>query len=272
MRAGAAPSTQCDVQRQRVTRPLVTCEHGGNRIPSRYAALFVGRQRLLASHRGHDPGALAMARSLSRAIGAPLVAATISRLLVELNRSPGREFRFSPIMRTAPAALRAEVCRRYYLPYWSAVESFVDQARANGERVVHVSSHSFTPSLDGSMLRNADIGLLYDPARECELELCTRWQAALRARLPHWAVRRNYPYRGRSDGLTRYLRLHFDAATYCGIEIEVNQKHVRNGSAIPPRERAAVGAALREALASLTSGSVTSGSDPEVTVRRSGFP
>lgn len=162
MRAGAAPSTQCDVQRQRVTRPLVTCEHGGNRIPSRYAALFVGRQRLLASHRGHDPGALAMARSLSRAIGAPLVAATISRLLVELNRSPGRQFRFSPIMRTAPAALRAEVCRRYYLPYWSAVESFVDQARANGERVVHVSSHSFTPSLDGSMLRNADIGLLYD--------------------------------------------------------------------------------------------------------------
>ena len=36
----------------------------------------------------------------------------------------------------------------------------------------------------------------------------------------------------------------------CGVELEINQKHARNGSAIPPRERAAVAAALREAVVS----------------------
>src|SRR4029079_1261814 len=188
MRAGTA--TSVEVSTQRTTRYLVTCEHGGNRVPSRYAALFAGRRQLLASHRGHDPGGLAPERALARALEAPLVAATITRLLVELNRSPGRQFRFSPIMRKAPAALREEVCRRYYLPYWSAVETFVERARASGERVVHVSSHSFTPSLDGTTLRNADVGLLYDPARPCERALCMQWQRALGGRLPHWAAPR----------------------------------------------------------------------------------
>ncbi len=250
MRAGAASLALRDVREQRTARYIVTCEHAGNRIPARYAALFRGQKRLLASHRGYDPGALATARALARALGAPLVATTISRLLVEVNRSPGRQFRASPIMRTASSSLRADVCRRYYYPFWSAVESFVERARAMGERVVHVSSHSFTPSLDGTTLRNADIGLLYDPARACERVLCIRWQAALRARLPQWAVRRNYPYRGESDSLTCHLRRLFDDATYCGLELEVNQKHVRDGRAIARRERAAVAAALCEALGS----------------------
>ena len=44
---------------------LVTCEHGGNDIPPRYAPLFRGRRALLASHRGYDPGALVTARALA---------------------------------------------------------------------------------------------------------------------------------------------------------------------------------------------------------------
>jgi predicted N-formylglutamate amidohydrolase len=198
------------------------------------------------SHRGYDPGALAMARSLARALDATLFTATISRLLVELNRSPGRQFRQSPIMRTAPAGLRADVCRRYYAPYWNAVEAFVAEQTTHGLCVVHVSSHSFTPSLDGSE-RRADVGLLYDPARPGERSLCIRWQAALRARTSGWTVRRNYPYRGSSDGLTRYLRTRFGDRVYCGIELEINQKHVR-GHALAAHERMAVAASLRDAL------------------------
>ena len=232
---------------RRAVTYLVTCEHGGNRIPRRYAPLFADARQLLASHRGYDPGALAMARTLARALGATLVTATVSRLLVELNRSPGRQFRESPIMCAAPAAIRDDVCRRYYVPYWTAVETLVATATATGRRVVHVSSHSFTPALNGAA-RRADVGLLYDPARACERDLCARWQAALCARASHWNVRRNYPYRGRSDGLTRYLRARFDDASYCGIELEINQKHVRDGVAIAGRERDAVAAALRDAL------------------------
>ena len=227
---------------------LVTCEHGGNRIPPRYASRFRGHRALLESHRGYDPGALVMARSLARALRATLVTATVSRLLVELNRSPGRQFRYSPIMRDAPASIRDEVCRRYYVPYWTKVEAFVRAAVERDERVVHVSSHSFTPSLDGKTIRHGDVGLLYDPARRSEQALCARWQRALAELAPAWVVRRNYPYRGRSDGLTRYLRTRYPATAYCGIELEINQKHVGPHGAIDAREKAAVITALRIAL------------------------
>ena len=176
-----------------------------------------------------------------------LVTATVSRLLVELNRSPGRQFRESPVMRRAPAALHAEICRRYYDPYWSAVIAFVCAAIAARRRVVHVSSHSFVPRLAGAS-RHADVGLLYDPEHAGERELSLRWQAALRARAPGWKIRRNYPYRGRSDALTRFLRERFDASSYAGIELEINQKHVRGGNAIAASQRAAVALALRDAL------------------------
>jgi predicted N-formylglutamate amidohydrolase len=226
---------------------LVSCEHGGNAIPERFAALFRGCRRLLGSHRGYDPGALGTARDLARALGATLVTSTVSRLLVELNRSPGRQFRYSPIMRDAPPDVRDEVCRRYYVPYRQQVEAFVARAHASRTRVVHISSHSFTPSLDGT-LRRADVGLLYDPGRVGEGRLCVRWQCALAARRPGWIVRRNYPYLGRSDGLTSYLRRRYDGTSYVGIELEVNQKHARSG-VVPAADRAAIVGALRAALA-----------------------
>jgi predicted N-formylglutamate amidohydrolase len=227
---------------------LVTCEHGGNRIPSPYGRLFRSHATLLASHRGYDPGALAMARSLARAFDARLMTSTVSRLLVELNRSPGRQFRHSPVMRHATREVREDVCRRYYTPHWTAAETFVHDAIRRERRVLHISSHSFTPSLDGDV-RRTDIGLLYDPGRESERSLCVAWQAALTKRLPCWTTRRNYPYRGTGDGLTRYLRTQFDDASYCGIELEINQKHVRNGGAIARNDRVHVVAALLEGLA-----------------------
>jgi predicted N-formylglutamate amidohydrolase len=189
-----------------------------------------------------------MARTLASVLHATLVVATTSRLLVELNRSPGREFRQSPIMHGAPAALREEVTRCHYVPYRREIEALVRTAVERGERVLHVSSHSFTAELGGT-IRRADVGLLYDPSRILERELCARWQVALAAARPRLVVRRNYPYRGASDGFTSYLRERFPARSYLGIELEVNQKHARD-NAFPAALRAAIAGALREALAS----------------------
>jgi predicted N-formylglutamate amidohydrolase len=47
---------------------LLTSEHGGNRIPHRWVALFKQHRALLESHRGWDPGALTLARALSKAM------------------------------------------------------------------------------------------------------------------------------------------------------------------------------------------------------------
>ena len=49
---------------------VITCEHGGNRIPAPYRDLFHAHQALLDSHRGYDSGALIMARALATSFAA----------------------------------------------------------------------------------------------------------------------------------------------------------------------------------------------------------
>lgn len=204
---------------------VITCEHGGKRIPAPYRELFHDHQALLDSHRGYDPGALMLARALARAFAAPLVASTVSRLLVDLNRSVGHPRLHSESIRVAPVEVRQRILTRYYQPYRTQAEHLVSQAIAHRGRVIHVSCHSFTPELDGR-LREADIGLLYDPARLGEAELCERWKASLKSGAPDLRVRRNYPYAGKGDGLTAWFRRRLSPDTYVGIELEVNHKHV----------------------------------------------
>jgi len=225
---------------------LVTCEHGGNRIPAPWQPLFRGRRALLESHRGYDPGALVMARALAGAFGAPRVTSTVSRLLVDLNRSIGHPQLFSTATRSLPSMLREEILERHYRPYRAQVERLVRQAVSRGRRVIHVSSHSFTPELDGK-LRRADVGLLYDPGRRAEAELCARWKAALAALAPELRVRRNYPYAGKGDGLTSHLRRRFPGRAYVGIELEINQSVVAAAGRRWTALRRALTASLRTA-------------------------
>jgi predicted N-formylglutamate amidohydrolase len=228
---------------------LFTCEHGGNRIPARYAPLFRAHEHALRSHRGYDIGALAYARELARAFAAPLVYSTTSRLLVELNRSAHHPSHFSRVTQSLPAEERERIAERHYWPYRTAVESHVASAANQGERVLHISCHSFTPRMDG-VARTAEIGLLYDSARRHEARFCKAWQSTLKRLAPHWRVRRNYPYRGSDDGLTTYLRSRFAEHLYRGIEIEVNQKFPLGDTQIWRAARRVLIASLRETLAS----------------------
>jgi predicted N-formylglutamate amidohydrolase len=205
---------------------LVTCEHGGNAVPQQYLALFPDSARqALESHRGFDAGALTVARALSEAVGAPLLYSETTRLLVDLNRSPRHPRLYSEYTRTLGAADKSKLLAAHYTPYRSAVERAVEGAAARGTFLLHVSSHSFTPSLGGAE-RNADVGLLFDPGRAPEARWARLWQDALAAELPGWRIRRNYPYRGTSDGLTTHLRRRTPDVSYAGIELEVNQRRV----------------------------------------------
>lgn len=168
-----------------------------------------------------------MAQDLATAFDGALVTSTVSRLLVDLNRSVGHPQLFSETIRRLPPPVREEILAQYYRPYREQVEHLVAQAVADGQRVIHISSHSFTPELNGKV-RNADVGLLYDPARHGEVELCARWRATLAELAPSLRVRRNYPYAGKGDGLTAYLRQRFAPNTYIGIELEVNQQIVQS--------------------------------------------
>jgi predicted N-formylglutamate amidohydrolase len=209
---------------------LLTCEHGGNRVPRPWAPLFRDHGSALRSHRGYDIGAAQVAELMAEELGAPLFVARTSRLLVDLNRSPTHPRRFSEVTRSLGSDERDRIEREHYTPHRTAVEEAVADALRRSARVVHVAVHSFTPVL-GGVVRRADVGLLYDPARPGERALAEAWRASLEDAAPTCVVRRNYPYRGVADGLTTALRRVHAASRYVGIELEMNQARLASGRA-----------------------------------------
>lgn len=202
---------------------LFTCEHAGNQVPQPYAALFAGQQMLLDSHRGWDPGTLAMGTYFASKLKSTLLFREVTRLLVDLNRSESNRVIFSSIIRELPAQQREEILQTHYRPFRAEVLQWIQKQVKQATFVWHLSLHSFTPQL-GDQVRQAEIGLLYDPARKQEQELCQRWGNELKQEFPAFRVRMNYPYRGISDGHTSALRKVFTAEQYAGIELEVNQR------------------------------------------------
>jgi len=194
-------------------------------VPSELAPLFAGASEVLATHRGYDLGALGVARAFGRRLGVKPFTATTTRLVVDLNRSPGNRNVFSTYTRSLTPAQRGAALAKYYWPYRTAVEDAVASAVAAGETVLHVSAHSFTPELRGEV-RNCDVGFLFDPRHRGEVRFIESWYAALRAAAPYLVLRRNYPYRGDSDALVTHLRRRYGKRGYVGMELEVNQKHV----------------------------------------------
>lgn len=193
-------------------------------MPPSYRALFRGAGEVLKSHRGWDPGALALAQRFAEAFQAKLFFSTTTRLLVELNRSLHHPKLFSDYTRGLSRDAKQQVLEAYYVPHRQAVERYIASEIAAGRSVLHIGVHSFTPELNGEV-RQADIGLLYDPARTEERRFCAAWRTALLAAAPDLRVRKNYPYLGTADGFTTYLRRQFGAADYAGVELEVNQRY-----------------------------------------------
>lgn len=222
---------------------VVTCEHATDALPAPWADRLADRS-LLGTHRAYDAGADGLSRALALRFDAPRFAGEVSRLLVDLNRSEGH-----PRIVSAAVVLDADereaVIARYWRPYRRAVTSAIEGLVAAGRRVLHVSVHSFTPVLDGKP-RRTDVGLLYDPRRRLERDLCARWKAALEVRIDG-VVHRNQPYRGTSDGLTTALRRAFPDASYAGVELEVNQRFV-TGPRVEPTLSEAILTSLAQAL------------------------
>jgi len=203
---------------------VVSCEHGGSRIPREYRYLFKGLGKRLGSHKGFDPGSHVIAKNIAKALNASFYYSTISRLLADLNRSPRHPKLHSEIIRRLSCTDKSNILAHYYYPYRNALETFIADNIRSGKVVLHISVHTFTPVIHG-IKRNADVGLLYDPSANRERELCVRWQKAFSTVPPDIIVRRNYPYLGKTDGLATYLRKQYPPEQYLGIELEVNQKY-----------------------------------------------
>lgn len=205
-------------------RLILTCEHGGNEIPEEYRQYFEGADEILQSHRGWDPGALELAQFLSKELNAPLFYSTTSRLLIELNRSLDMPDLFSEFTQRLFVKDKEAIIERYYQPYREAAERAVSDCIDQGYKTLHLSVHSCTPVLNG-VVRYLDMGILFDPDRPMEQEMAEKWKENLLEKAPHLDVRYNEPYLGIEDGFTTYMRKHYPAEFYAGIEVEINQKY-----------------------------------------------
>jgi predicted N-formylglutamate amidohydrolase len=204
---------------------LLSCEHGGNMIPEEYRSLFHGKEGILNSHRGFDPGALELFNRLKPLANHSFLSTT-SRLLVELNRSPGHPQLFSEFTKSLSNKEKQQLLNEYYFPYRDEIEQLISKEIAQGKKVLHISVHSFTPILNGK-IRETDVGLLFDPSKALEKDFVRIWKFNLGRFLPALKVRFNYPYLGRADGFTTYLRKKYPQ-NYMGIELEVNQALLEN--------------------------------------------
>ena len=200
---------------------IITCEHSGNLVPQKYTHLFKAADEILTSHRGWDPGAIEIATYLAEKLSTPLFKCDTTRLLIEPNRSLDNSSLFSEYSQILNSSEREEVLQQFYLPHRSGVEQFI---RTSKKRILHLSIHTFTPVWNG-IVREVDIGLLFDPERKNETLFSKGYQKEICERLPRYRIMFNEPYLGIDDGFTTYLRTKFDDDAYLGIEIEVNQKY-----------------------------------------------
>lgn len=164
---GPAEAPAVSVERPEARSPfLLSCDHASSRIPAALGDLGVAaadRDR----HVAWDIGALAVARGLSAALDATLVASGYSRLVIDLNRPPQRADRFP--VRSEDVAVPgnvalddAERTRRtaaLFEPYHGAIARLLDARAARGQPTLFVAIHSFTPVYAG-VARPWEIALL----------------------------------------------------------------------------------------------------------------
>lgn len=144
---------------------VITCDHASNRVPRRLADLCLPASEL-ARHIAWDIGALAVARRLSAALDAPLIAAGYSRLVVDLNRPAHAADRMPetsdgtvvPANRELTEADRGLRIAALFQPYHQAVAELLDARVAAGRPSLLVCLHSFTPQLAGRAPRPWHVG------------------------------------------------------------------------------------------------------------------
>jgi len=206
---------------------VLTCEHAFPDIPEKYQYLFKRDVEVLNTHEAYDPGAFGLFLELEKFADFSKYQ-SIGRLLVETNRSQHHKSLFSRYSKVLSEDDKTDIIETYYSAYRKKIEAEIAGFINEGNNVLYISIHSFTPILN-SVVRNCDIGLLYDPKRLEEKEFCRHWKDALLKENSDLNIRFNYPYLGTADGFTTSLRKIY-RDHYLGIELEVNQKWVKNNS------------------------------------------
>ena len=202
------------------SRFVVLCDHASNFIPAEYASLGLGPAERMA-HIAWDPGAIEVSRALSRELDAPLVYATVSRLVVDCNRpldapdliAVTSEATTIPGNAGVTEAERRQRIAMVHAPYHAAVEKLIGERIAAGRETALIAVHSYTPVYRG-MPRRWEVGVIFDRDRRIADPLI----AALKAEGLYVGV--NEPY-SPADRVYYTLTRHGEARGLAPAMIEI---------------------------------------------------
>jgi predicted N-formylglutamate amidohydrolase len=231
--ADAKPDSQAEPPVAVIENPqgrspvLLICEHASRHLPARYGSMGLAPADL-ESHIAWDPGALGVARGLSRLLDAPLVHATVSRLVLDLNREPSEpgsiwtlsEYTPIPANQNLDPEERAYRVRNVYEAFHDAVDAFIEPRIVAGQTSAVVSVHSFTPVYRGAS-RPWQIGLIFDRDE--------RFARSVEARLtqdPALHVGMNQPY-SPADRVFHTLERHAVRRGLAPLMIEIRNDLIR---------------------------------------------
>ncbi|MDI2144551.1 MULTISPECIES: N-formylglutamate amidohydrolase [unclassified Pseudomonas] len=158
--------------REDSTHPLIlVCEHASRYIPDALNNLGLD-DTAACEHIAWDIGALELAEQLSEKIGATLLSANYSRLLIDLNRprhAPDSIPAQSEIYQVPGNRKLDEATREYrrqclFKPFHTRLQQLIDERLAEGRLVRVVGIHSFTPVYYGQP-RELEVGVLFGQAK-----------------------------------------------------------------------------------------------------------
>ena len=224
-------------------RFVVVCEHASNAFPEPWGDLGLGPEER-AAHIAWDPGALGLARALAAELDAPLVHATASRLIYDLNRPPQApgampaRSEVYDIPGNATIAPEARLARTeaFYIHFHAALRALIARRAALGLAPVLVTIHSFTPIWFGQP-RAVEMGVIHDADPRLATALVTAARAGLAL-----DTRLNEPYSA-ADGVTHTLALQATPLGIPNVMIEL-----RNDLIATPQAQADIAARLAPLL------------------------
>jgi predicted N-formylglutamate amidohydrolase len=131
---------------------VLVCDHASNWVPASLKGLGLPPGEI-DRHIAWDPGALDLARRLAGLLDAPLVHATVSRLVLDVNRDPTHhgsvvtisEDTVIPGNHEISADDRSRRVQSIYEPYHRALAAVIEHCAARHSAPQIVSIHSFTP-------------------------------------------------------------------------------------------------------------------------------
>jgi predicted N-formylglutamate amidohydrolase len=202
---------------------VIVVDHASAYIPRRLNHLGVSAQEL-ERHIAWDIGALAVARRVSAALDAPLLAQNYSRLVIDSNRDPNVATSICPVSEHTAipgnvnlSAEEAELRRtEIFEPYHDRIRALLDERHKAGRQTILVAQHSMTNIYKGNS-RPMHAAVLYNRDRTFAHFVLE----ALRLE-PGLVIGDNEPYFV-SDETDYTIPVHGEARKLAHVEIEIRQ-------------------------------------------------